>query len=642
MPFNPINGQPPSGLRTTFKRDWSQSSTTTQQQVQPSQSTTIASSQENLIEWPKSPPRAPRHKPRVQPKTSYSSDRIAAIQAALDAVKQTSEANLSATPVPPPQSSLSSSSSIPQKRPSDSDSRPANVAKKRTLPWQKDVEVKQEFKRPYSNNEPMKALPKPMKSTFEDSSIAPRVYVAPKREEGEEEQKVPRIFLSNEQQQILKLVEEGNNVFFTGSAGTGKSVLLREIITLLRKKYKTSPDAVAVTASTGIAACNIGGTTLHSFGGFGLDNDTPERLATRVKRNRKSSTRWLRTKVLIIDEISMVEADLFDKLAQIACIMRKNNKVFGGIQLIVCGDFFQLPPVVKGGQVKFAFEAQKWGECIQRTFNLTKVFRQKDQDFVNMLNEMRFGKLTKASIAKFKSLARPVIYEDGIEPTQLFPRREDVERANQERLSRLTGERETYYASDGGAAEEGIRNKQLANLMAPPVLQLCIDAQVMLIKNMEDSSLVNGSIGRVIGFKDASAVEEEEDGKPKKPKSMGAPRKKLPVVRFNVGQKGGTLDMTVTMETWKIETPSGEVQASRSQIPLILAWAMSIHKSQGQTLDRVKVDLNKVFEKGQAYVALSRATSLQGLEVYGFDAAKVQAHPKVAVWSKTLETISNS
>jgi ATP-dependent DNA helicase PIF1 len=174
-------------------------------------------------------------------------------------------------------------------------------------------------------------------------------------------------------------------------------VLLREIIKCLRKKFRKADDAVAITASTGIAACNIGGVTLHSFGGIGLGLESPEQLATKIKRNKKASARWLRTQVLIIDEgecwfgfcgiecsrgtcaVSMVEGDLFDKLARIACIMRKNTKPFGGIQLIVTGDFFQLPPITKGGQVKFAFEAQKWTECIQRTFNLTKVFRQKDQ-----------------------------------------------------------------------------------------------------------------------------------------------------------------------------------------------------------------------------------------------------------------------
>jgi len=179
-------------------------------------------------------------------------------------------------------------------------------------------------------------------------------------------------------------------------SGTGKSVLLREIIKNLRKKYATAADAVAVTASTGIAACNIGGVTLHSFGGAGLAIEKPEVLVSKIRKNKKASARWLRTKVLIVDEgesllecseirlneaVSMVDGDLFDKFCKIGQMLRKvPSKPWGGIQIIVTGDFFQLPPVTKGGgQPKFCFEAQTWDETIDLSVNLTKVFRQKDQ-----------------------------------------------------------------------------------------------------------------------------------------------------------------------------------------------------------------------------------------------------------------------
>jgi ATP-dependent DNA helicase PIF1 len=203
-----------------------------------------------------------------------------------------------------------------------------------------------------------------------------------------------KIFLSTEQQRVLKLVvEEGKSVFFTGSAGTGKSVLLREIIAALRRKYSKSPDAVAVTASTGIAACNIGGVTLHSFGGCGLAVEDANDLVRKVKMNRKAASRWSRTKVLIVDEselpcaennshpVSMVDGDLFDKFNKIGKILRrKPDKPFGGIQIIVTGDFFQLPPVTKGGrEPSFCFEATTWAETMDLSINLTKVFRQSDQ-----------------------------------------------------------------------------------------------------------------------------------------------------------------------------------------------------------------------------------------------------------------------
>jgi ATP-dependent DNA helicase PIF1 len=213
--------------------------------------------------------------------------------------------------------------------------------------------------------------------------------------------RVPATFLSEEQRGILKaVVEEGKSVFFTGSAGTGKSVLMKQIIAKLRDKYVREPDRVAVTASTGLAACHIEG--------------------KKIRRNAKTKSRWLRTKVLIIDEISMVDGDLYDKLEHIARAIRNNGRPFGGIQLVITGDFFQLPPVPeKGRAAKFAFDAATWNTTIEHTILLTHVFRQKDPTFANMLNEIRLGKLTPASIKEFQRLSRPLKYEDEISATEL-------------------------------------------------------------------------------------------------------------------------------------------------------------------------------------------------------------------------------
>jgi ATP-dependent DNA helicase PIF1 len=191
------------------------------------------------------------------------------------------------------------------------------------------------------------------------------------------------ITLSDEQKRVLELVvKQQKSVFFTGSAGTGKSVLMRAIIAELRKKFINEPDRVAVTASTGLAACNIGGVTLHSFGGIGLGKEDVPALVKKIKRNPKAKNRWLRTKILIIDEISMVDGDLFDKLEGIARAMRNNGRAFGGIQLVITGDFFQLPPVPdhdnKARGAKFAFDATTWPAAIHHTIGLTEVFRQKD------------------------------------------------------------------------------------------------------------------------------------------------------------------------------------------------------------------------------------------------------------------------
>jgi ATP-dependent DNA helicase PIF1 len=232
---------------------------------------------------------------------------------------------------------------------------------------------------------------------------------------------VPTTFLSEEQRGILKaVVEEGKSVFFTGSAGTGKSVLMKQIIAKLRDKYAQEPDRVAVTASTGLAACHIEGTTLHSFAGAGLAKEPAPELVKKVKRNAKTKSRWLRTKVLIIDEISMVDGDLYDKLEHIARAIRNNGRPFGGIQLVITGDFFQLPPVPEKGKVaKFAFDAATWNTTIEHTILLTHVFRQKDPTFANMLNEIRLGQLTPASIKEFQRLSRPLKYEDEISATEL-------------------------------------------------------------------------------------------------------------------------------------------------------------------------------------------------------------------------------
>lgn len=302
----------------------------------------------------------------------------------------------------------------------------------------------------------------------------------------------------------------------------------------------------------------------------------------------------------------MVDGAMFDKFCKLGQLIRKNSKPWGGIQIIVTGDFFQLPPVTKnGGMPKFAFEAEMWDETIHLSVNLTKVFRQKDQSerlrlpqcsfahrhtgFVDMLNEMRFGRLSNESIVAFKSLARPLKFNDGIEPTALFPRREDVDRANFSRLNQLDSVGFTYHSIDGGSAEANQREKLLSNFMAPKVIELKEHAQVMLVKNL-DETLVNGSMGKVIGFTyknmfqcddmgkwtpDADLKELEEEDKMKSLAVRQALRDKyqakganpLPVVRFKV-PGGGTRDVLMEMDVFKAELPNGEVQASRSQVRL--------------------------------------------------------------------------
>jgi ATP-dependent DNA helicase PIF1 len=258
-----------------------------------------------------------------------------------------------------------------------------------------------------------------------------------------------------------------------------------------------------------------------------------------------------------------------------------------------------------------------------------------------MLNEMREGRLAQSSISKFRSLSRELHFDDDLEATELFATRQEVERANQMRLAQLDGETRIFEARDGGSiSEKEFRDKLLANVMAPERIALKPGSQVMLIKNYDDT-LVNGSLGKVIGFMSETEFTSYHDDE-EAYLSTQAPRRntgqtivdlagassKYPVVRFAISD-GTTRDMLCHREQWSVELPSGEVQASRSQVPLILAWALSIHKAQGQTLERVKVNLSRAFERGQAYVALSRATSMAGLQVIGFDPKKVMAHEAV-------------
>jgi ATP-dependent DNA helicase PIF1 len=278
-------------------------------------------------------------------------------------------------------------------------SSPAPVAKKRTMPkdWQKKEQLQEDDDVFVPKNgstaskqamwtasaSAVKAQKKQLKSqqrkpfeTSVEKSTAP-VAKATKSHAT----KAAAISLSKEQQHVRELVvERGQSVFFTGPAGTGKSVLMRAIIQDLKRKYARDPDRIAVTASTGLAACNIGGMTLHSFSGIGLGKEDVATLVKKIRRNPKAKNRWLRTKTLVMDEVSMVDGDLFDKLSQIGRTIRNNGRPWGGIQLVITGDFFQLPPVPDGkqSQAKFAFEAATWSTSIDHTIGLTEVFRQRD------------------------------------------------------------------------------------------------------------------------------------------------------------------------------------------------------------------------------------------------------------------------
>lgn len=576
-------------------------------------------------------------------------------------------------------------SSLKRHSSGENDSFDAPAPKKRVLPWIRGQEEQEDpqpvAKTPAHNSrkeywDPTPSAVKEQKRQLKNGRQPqkPESAVEIKEGGGQAPENVPTkvpFSLSKEQRHVIDLVVNQNkSVFFTGPAGTGKSVLMRAIIEELKKKYSRDPERVAVTASTGLAACNIGGITLHSFSGtfdfviagsssvlttrtgIGLGKEDASALVKKVRRNPKAKNRWLRVKCLIIDEVSMVDGDLFDKLSHIGRVIRNNGRPWGGMQLIITGDFFQLPPVPESGKrdVKFAFDASTWSTSIDHTIGLTEVFRQRDPEFARMLNEMRLGQISAETERAFKALSRPLKFDDGVDMAQLYPTRAQVDSSNASRLRALPGQPMRFESLDSG--DPVIRDKLLSNMMAPKSLDLKVGAQVMLIKNW-DESLVNGSLGKVIAFSDERGFEMKtgsdydagmEDAMAKarrKLKEFSADSdgegQKYPVVQF-IATNGTARTVLCQPEEWQVELPNGEVQAKRSQLPLILAWALSIHKAQGQTLERVTVDLGRVFEKGQAYVALSRATSQHGLQVLHFNKSKVMAHPRVCTFYQQLYT----
>ncbi|OAD60941.1 ATP-dependent DNA helicase PIF1 [Eufriesea mexicana] len=418
------------------------------------------------------------------------------------------------------------------------------------------------------------------------SCIVKKLYETPKKEQ-----------ITDEQNKILNAVLSGKNVFFTGSAGTGKSFLLRTIIAAL------PPDVTVATASTGVAACHIGGQTLHQFSGIGLGTANLERCVQMASRN-SSAASWRKTKHLIIDEISMVDGDYFDKIEAVARHIRKSERPFGGIQLILCGDFFQLPPVsTKDKNTKFCFQSEAWEKCVHFNFELQTVHRQKDPEFVKILNSIRIGRVTDDIAERLKATAKQKIENNGILATRLCSHVNEAEEINEHQLNSLEGESKIYIAQDSDVSMTNTLNQQLT---VPDKLILKVGAQVMLLKNVNISDgLVNGARGVVTKFVD-----------------------NVPIVQFRSG-----LQYRAKLEKWNLKTNLGTV-VHRKQIPLKLAWAFSIHKSQGLTLDCIEMSLARVFNAGQAYVALSRAQSLQSLRVLDFHSQQVWAHTDVLMFYK--------
>ena len=437
--------------------------------------------------------------------------------------------------------------------------------------------------------------------------------------------------LTTEQKTAFQLLLAGKNLFLTGGGGVGKSYLLSMLYThfpgmkrALTKEMKL--PRVQLCALTGCAALLLGhkAKTIHSWAGIGLGKGTINELYVKIKRNSRSLRNWHGTDLLVIDEISMMTAELVDKLDGLGKKIRGNSRPFGGIQLLFVGDFFQLPPVVKGDETRsFAFEAEAWRQGITHSLELTVIQRQKDVEFQTILKEARTGSLSRESCAVLEACKGKNWRDNKIRPTLLFPRRAEVEMINNSNLKALNGARHIYKARlvyDGkipaGFTEKDERFATVLSAYdsnAPYLveLELVVNTQVMLIANTDpDSGLVNGSRGVIVGF---------------------CPATDLPIVEFLNG-----IRKPVGTHSWPIE----EFEfVSRTQVPLRLAYASTIHRSQGSSLDAALVDIGSGnFEYGQAYVALSRVRSLDALYVHDFDPVAFKAHPRVKEFYKTMRS----
>lgn len=386
---------------------------------------------------------------------------------------------------------------------------------------------------------------------------------------------------SPEQQKAYDDVLHGKNVFLTGPGGSGKSKWIQTV-------HQTFPKRVQVCALTGCAAIllNCNAKTIHSWAGIGLGD------STKAITNPYSRKRWLKVDLLIIDEVSMMSVELFEMLNCIGQTIRKSSAYFGGIQVVFCGDFYQLPPI----NSPFCFESPLWDKVFLSTVCLTTIYRQKSSKLQEIMSQIRDNKLTYENNAVLQGRLL-----EGADCVKLVPTRQLADAINSQKYAELMEEEHVFTMKSIGEKYNVDYLKK--NILCPEQLRLKIGAKVMCIANI-DEQLCNGSQGTVIAF---------------------AP---YPVVKFTHETR------TMNPHSWTVDNES------ISQVPLVYAWALTIHKAQGATLEKAELDLgNGIFEYGQIYVALSRITDLEGLYLTAFNSSKIKSHPKVIEFYHKIKKI---
>jgi ATP-dependent DNA helicase PIF1 len=447
--------------------------------------------------------------------------------------------------------------------------------------------------------------------------------------------------LSAEQQIAFDKYIQGHNIFITGPGGSGKSALIRKINDHAQSRNKK----IQVCALTGCAAVllNCKAKTLHSWSGIGLGTGTIENNIRKIINSNFKKNIWKETSILVVDEVSMLSLKLFNMLNEIGKVVRKSQRPFGGIQLIFSGDFYQLPPVGNKDEPdtsQFCFESDDWNSVFHRDCQipLIKIFRQTDETYSNILNQIREGQIkrrTNDTLLQYVGREKPATLL--VKPTKLYPTRNQVENINNNEMRLLDQDAKQFnikyvYDEIEMSKEDKLIRQQFSadqikkeldylttNLICDKELQLKIGCQVMCVVNIKstitnEELLCNGSQGIIIKFCETTS---------------------LPVVKFNNGHI-----RTMTPHIWESENIPG---IGVSQVPLILAWALTIHKSQGATMDVAEIDVgNNIFECGQTYVALSRVKSLDGLFLTSFDARKIKINKKVKVFYEELNVYRES
>jgi len=408
-----------------------------------------------------------------------------------------------------------------------------------------------------------------------------------------------------DQELALAILLSGRSALLTGAAGTGKTYLLNTFIAQARKRGKK----VSVTATTGLAATHLGGNTIHSWSGIGVSDHLPNNFFERLSKTRRDVIS--KTDVLIIDEISMLHDFRLDMIDKVLRTVRENDQPFGGIQLVMSGDFFQLPPVNRPNEQGggFVVYSDAWQELQPAVLYLERQYRQNDDRLLEILTALRTGDVRRSHVEAL--LARTEIEPPDGDITELHTVNVDVDDINIQKLAELPGEERSYQQTTTGS-KIYVENLQ-RSVLAPENLVIKLGALVMAVKNSPQKLYANGSIGTVVNFE---------------------PLTEYPVVEFRDGRR-----VTMVPDVWELRDGERK-RASISQVPLRLAWAITVHKSQGMTLDAAKIDLRKAFVEGMGYVALSRVRDLDNLYLYGINRRALEVSPDALAIDEVLRQVS--